>query len=229
MGTLRLLALTASVGVVATMVPGQAATAPAAPKPQVTDPAGDANGVNDQGTGSGVSTSIGTGVDDSNADITSVVFATKYKTVTTTKLVTTIVKKKKVTKKVTVSKKVPDGFTVTMNLSAAPDGNHVYDVFATHPSCDGTLDFTYNTGPLALDEIDCTANIDPTDPGSLLEISTVPGEAAVVGNSVVWTVPAAAFPVGSSFSGLTAQTESAADLPVMDEAGDGTATYKVGS
>jgi hypothetical protein len=221
--TFRLLTLAASVGVVATMLPGHAATAPTAPKPQITDPANDANGINDQGAGSGVSTSVGTPADDANADITSVVFATKYKTVTTTKTVTKIVKKKKVTKKVTVSTQVPDGFTVTMNLSAAPDGNHIYDIFATHPSCDGSLDFTYNTGPLALNEVDCSSSSDPTN------ITTVAGEAAVAGNSVVWTVPAGAFPVGSTFTGLTAQTETALDVPVMDEAGDGKATYTVGS
>src|SRR5579884_650709 len=96
----RLLTLAASVGVVATMLPGHAATAPA-PKPQIVDPAGDANGINDQGLGL-ANVNVSGPADDANADITSVLFATKFKTVTTTKTVTTIVKKKKVTKKVTV-------------------------------------------------------------------------------------------------------------------------------
>ena len=224
----RLLTMAAVVGVVATMLPGHAATAPTAPKPQITDPAGDANGINDQGAGA-ASVNVSGPVDDANADITSVLFATKYKTVTTTKTVVKIVKKKKVVTTVTVVTEVPDGFTVTMNLSAAPDGNHTYDVNATNAACGGGVDFTYSTGPTGLNEVDCTGAFDPTDPTSLLNSTTLPGEAAVVGNSVVWTIPAAAFPVGSTLSGLTAQTGTPLALAAVDQAGDGSASYKVGS
>ncbi|MDQ1685108.1 MAG: hypothetical protein QOC82_1845 [Frankiaceae bacterium] len=219
---LRLLTLAASIGVVATMLPGQAAT-PAAAHPQITDATGDANAINNQGFGIGPDVNVSAPADDANADITSVLFATKFKTVTTTKTVTTIVKKKKVTKKVTVKTQVPDGFTVTMNLSAAPDANHAYDVYATHPLCDGQIDFTYSTGELGLNEIDCI----PADPTST-DIASFGGEASVVGNSVVWTVPAGAFANGTSFSELSAQTATAALTPIMDTA-SGSATYKVGS
>ncbi|MBV9098661.1 MAG: hypothetical protein JO079_11450 [Frankiaceae bacterium] len=220
----RLLTMAAVVGVVATMLPGHAATAPTAPKPQITDPAGDANGINDQGAGAATVNASGP-VDDANADITSVLFATKYKTVTTTKTVVKIVKKKKVVTTVTVVTQVPDGFTVTMNLSAAPDGNHTYDVNATHPICSGSLDFTYSTGPTGLNEVDCTDVSDPSN----ITTTKLAGEAAVVGNSVVWTIPAAAFPVGSLFSDLTAQTGTPLALAAVDQAGDGSASYKVGS
>lgn len=225
MNKLRLLTLAASVGVVATMLPGHAASGPATsgPAAQITDPAGDANGINDQGAGSGQNGNISGPADDSAADITSVVFATKFKVFTTTKTVTKVVKKKKVTKKVTVTIKVPDGFTVTLNLAAAPDGNHAYDVLATHSLCDGTVDFTYSTGKLGLNEVDCL----PSDPTSI-NITTMPGNATVVGKSIVWTIPAGAFPNGSTFSALAAETEISPTLaPVMDEASS-SATYKVG-
>jgi len=218
----RLLTIAAAVGVAATMLPSHAATAPAAPKAQVTDPAGDANGINDQGAGL-ANVNVSGPADDANADITSVLFATKYKTVTTTKTVVKVVKKKRVVTKVTVVTQVPDGFTVTMNLSAAPDGNHTYDVNATHPTCSGTVDFTYSGGPFGLNEVDCLDAADPT------KITTLPGEAAVVGNAVVWTIPAGAFAVGSAFGALTAETGAPLAAVLMDQAGDGTATYKVGS
>src|SRR5579885_3210438 len=218
----RLLTLAAAAGVVATMLPGHAATAVAAPKPQIVDPAGDANGINDQGFGLAKASFSGP-ADDANADITSVLFATKYKSVTATKTVVKVVKKKKVVTTVTVVTQVPDGFTVTMNLSAAPDGNHTYDVNAAHPSCSGNLDFTYSTGPTGLNEVDCIDGSDPT------KITALPGEAAVVGNAVVWTIPAAAFPVGSVFSDLTGQTGTPLAAVVMDRAVDGTASYEVGS
>lgn len=223
---LRLLALAASAGVVAAVLPSHAATAP---KAQITDPTGDANGVNDQGVGA-ATVNVSAPADDANADITSVVFATKYKTVTTTKTVVTKVKGKKVVKKVTVKTQVPDGFTVTMNLSAAPDGNHAYDIDATHPLCDGTIDFTYSSSAIGLNQVDCLPNIDPTDPTSLIADSTTyPGDATVVGNSIVWTIPAGAFPNGSTFTDLVAYSETAALEPYMDEAGDGSGSYKVGS
>jgi hypothetical protein len=220
---LRLLALLATAGVAAAVVPGQAATVPAS-RPQITDAPGDANGVNDQGSGAATLNFSGP-ADDANADITSVVFATKFKTVTTTKKVTTVVKKKKVTKLVTVTTQVPDGFTVTMNLSAAPDGNHAYDVVANNPACAaGYFDFTFNTGPLSLNQIDCFPN-DATSTNS----STVAGEAAVVGKSVVWTVPAGAVPNGSVFSALAGTTTTAALIGQIDQADGGTSVYKVGS
>jgi hypothetical protein len=220
---LRLLTLAASVGVVATMLPGHAAPTAAPKTTQFTDPSGDANGINDQGAGA-ATVNVSGPADDSNADITSVVFATKFKTVTTTKTITKMIKKKKVVKKIVVKTQVADGFTVTLNLAAAPDGNHSYDVEATHPICDGTIDFTYSTGALGLNEIDCL----PSDATST-DLVTIAGEAAVVGNSIVWTVPAGAFANGSTFTDLTAQTETALLEPIMDMASGGSAAYKVGS
>ena len=78
---LRLLTLAASVGVVATMIPGHAASSAATPTPkaQITDVSGDANGINDQGLGAPVSANFSGPADDANADITSAVFATKPK------------------------------------------------------------------------------------------------------------------------------------------------------
>jgi hypothetical protein len=56
------------------------------------------------------------------------------------------------------------------------------------------------------------------------------GEAAVVGNSVVWTVPQGAFANGSSFTDLAAATAISPTLdPVMDDANGGSASYKVGA
>jgi hypothetical protein len=224
---LRLVTVAATVGVIATMLPTHAATTAAsgASKPQITDQAGDANGVNNQGLTGSNNVSIAAPADDSNGDITSVLFQTKFKTVTTTKTVVVRVKKKKVTKKVTVATKVPDGVRVTLNLSAAPDGNHAYDVQATNPACEnGYIDFTYSTGQLGLNEVDCF----PTDPTSV-DFTTLGGEAKVVGNSVVWDVPAGVFPTGSVFSGMSAQTEISPTLaPIMDQADGGDATFKVG-
>jgi hypothetical protein len=221
----RLLSLAAATGVAGAMIPAHAA-APAAPKPQITDAAGDANGINDQGLGSPVQFSVGTGVDDSAADITSVLFQTQFKTVKTTKKGTTVVRGRKVTKTVVVVKKVPDGFTVTMNLSAAPDANHTYDVWVDSPTCsDGSIDFTYSTGPAGLNEIDCV----PSLSSASTDIATVAGSGKAVGTSVVWTLPAAAMPVGTSLSNLTAYTETAAFAEgTLDQADGGTATYKVG-
>src|SRR5947199_2943631 len=110
----RLSAAVAALGIAVAVVPAHAGSAPAAAvaPAQITDPSGDANGINDQGAGLGQDGNTATPADDSNADITSVAFATTFKTVTTIKTVTVVVKKKKVTKKVTVTTKVPDGFTV---------------------------------------------------------------------------------------------------------------------
>jgi hypothetical protein len=228
MNVRRTYALAAGLVAAALAAPALAAggaTATVGPKPQITDVAGDANGINDQGTGSPVSLNVAGPVDDSNADITSVVFATHYATKMTTRKVTTVVKGRRVTHVVSAMTLVPDGFTVTMNLSAAPDGRHAYDVYATHGICDGEVDFTYSTGTLGLNEVDCL----PSNPAST-DIQQLPGEAKVVGTSVVWTIPQGAFPTGSVFTDLSAGTEISPTLdPVMDEASGGGATYKVGS
>src|SRR3954470_24107132 len=101
----RLSALVAVAGIAVAVIPAHAAgpAAAPAPKPQITDVPGDANGINSQGLGVGPDVSVAGPADDSNADITSVLFATKFKTVTTTKTVVKIVKKKKVVKKTTVT------------------------------------------------------------------------------------------------------------------------------
>jgi hypothetical protein len=213
----RLIALALVAGLASAAVPALAdGSATPAPKPQVTDPAGDANGINDQDT-VGQSVSQPTPVDDSAADITSVVFQTTFVTKTTT----TIVKKKKVVKTV----KTPNGFTVTLNLSAAPDSNTSYDLRATNPGCKaGYVDFGYSSNAvLGLGDVNCFPN-DPTSIASTTYNSSV----AVKGSSITWTLPATEFPVGSVFTGISAETDTAALIGVIDQAA-GTGTYAVGS
>src|SRR5690242_15184159 len=109
---IRLLALAAAAGIGLTALPGQAATAP---KPQITDPAGDANSLNGQGIVGGAP-SQATPADASGADITSVLFQSTFKAV----------------KKAGKTVQVPTGFTVTMTLSAAPTvPNVIYRVAAS--------------------------------------------------------------------------------------------------
>lgn len=225
----RLCAALATVAVGAALLPVYADSAPAtsaAAHPQITDAAGDANGVNDQDTGT-AQISAQTGADDAAADITSVLFQTVFKTTTTTKTIVVITKKKgkkfRITKTITTTTKVPNGFTVTMTLSAAPDSNTVYDVQATGSVCDGTIDMQFSSNAqIPVNDISCL-------PASLSASSTtIAGTAAVVGSTIVWTLPASAIPVKTALTGLFAQTFLFTAEPTLDEAyGDG--TYTVGS
>lgn len=107
-----LLAATAG-GLLALAVPS-----PAAPAPQVTDLAGDANGVNSQSLGLPLPGTATAPASNGAADIVSVTFATAWKKLG--------------------SVKVPNGVTVTMTLSGAPAEGTAYAVHAVVPkTCDG--------------------------------------------------------------------------------------------
>jgi hypothetical protein len=110
------LASAVAVGAAALLaLPSQAAS----PKPQIVDPAGDANAINGQ-TEADVE-SHPTPVDAAGADIRSVLFRTVYKRGTHT----------------------PIGMTVAMRLSDAPMPNVVFRVYADAATCDGSVLLEY--------------------------------------------------------------------------------------
>ncbi|HEU5034630.1 MAG TPA: hypothetical protein VFT62_07740 [Mycobacteriales bacterium] len=197
----RVLTLAAAFGVVAAVVPAHAAKAP---KPQITDPAGDANGINDQGFGIGAPPSTATPVDDSNGDITSLALATTYKT--------------------SHHRRVPTGATMTLSLSAAPDSNHFYVVTVTTKTCKA-LEFIYDTNPVPLYAQNRALCTDST-PSK--EVGGVPA-AVVKGNSLTWRLPLTVFPVGTTFSAISAQTlTGAVPAVVIDETDPSSVTFTVG-
>src|SRR4051812_3066049 len=138
----KVLALAAAAAVVAAVMPAHAGTQ----KAQITDPAGDANGINSQPT-------LGdNGIPNPNAatapasysadDIVSVSFVNNF--------VTKKVKRKTV--------KSLASFTVKMILSAAPDPAHsYYAVTATSADCPDGITFEYSTQPsiFAFDDVQC--------------------------------------------------------------------------
>jgi len=177
----------------------------AAKAPEISDPAGDANLLNDQSFGASVPEQS-TPVDLSAADITKVDLATTKKG-----------------RKVT-------GFTITMTLSAAPTVPDVfYRVSASTASC-GTLFFEYSTSPTtAGGSARCVAEL-PTDPSKAVKLTSV----VVKGSSVVWTVPVKSIPKGSSLANLDGQTRftagaagRAVTAPQFDYASSA-ATFTVG-
>ena len=193
---IRLATAAAAAGIAVAALPGHAATAP---KPQITDPAGDANAVNDQGvvTGGPIPGDAAGPADVAQADITSV------------QLATTFASKKSHGKLV----KVPTGFTVTMTLSAAPTVPDVfYRVAAGSASCDN-LFFEYSTAP------------NDSEPGSARCAATLPAPSGPValksvvvkGNSITWTVPIKSIPKNTVLSSLDAQTRGTAyvDTPAL--------------
>jgi hypothetical protein len=202
---LRLLALAAAAGIGVTALPSHAATAP---KPQITDPAGDANGINDQGEPAAVPSQSTPG-DVSGADIKSVTFATTF-----------------VTKRVHgKSVRTATGFTVTMALSAAPMPFVNYRVYASTSAC-ASLFFEYNTTPgTAGPRVRCPGSIPAVSADKLFTATET-----VKGSSIVWTVPTKTFPAGTSFSTLKADTRFnpvKLTVPVIDEASTA-ATFTVG-
>ena len=185
---IRLCAFAAAAGLAVAAFPAHAAT----PKPQITDPTGDANGINDQGLGLPIP-SQGGPADFAAADITSVLFKTTF--------VTRTVNKKRV--------KVPTGFTVTLSLAAVPTvPNVIYRVAASATTCQ-TLFFEYSTA------------VNATTPGSARCAASLPApsgpvtitSAIVKGKTVVWTVPIASEPKGTTLSGLNAQTRFVSGTP----------------
>jgi hypothetical protein len=184
------LATAAAVGGLALLaLPGHAATA----KPQITDRAGDANGVNDQALFLSVpSLGAATPADISAADITAVTFATTYKT-----------------KRVDGRRvRVPNGFTVTMRLAAAPSmGNIIYRVSADTGQCPTSVFFEYTTGGDST--VRCPA-ADVTD-----EDTEYPGRATVKGTTITWKLGTSALPVGTKLTALNAQTRQVTSTPVV--------------
>lgn len=185
---LRLATAVAVAGITVAALPGHAASAA---KPQITDPAGDANGLNGQGVVTGTP-EPSTPADASGADIKSVLFQSTFKV-------------KKVHGTV---KRIPTGFTITMTLAAAPTTpNVIYRVAATAPMCQ-TLFFEYSTAVSGSDgSARCAAEL-PTNSGDVAVKSV-----RVKGNSVIWTVPAKSVPVGQTLSGLDAQTRFISGTP----------------
>jgi hypothetical protein len=218
---LRLCAIAAAAGLAVAAFPAFA-SGPAAPKPQIVDPMGDANYINGQGILSTNPNQSTAPADASFADILSVTFATTK----STKTVVVIKGKKRSTKTVST----PTGFTVTMTLAAAPTVPEIfYRVSASTGSC-ATVFFEYSTAPNAspAGSARCAAAL--PNPSGPIAVTSV----AVVGNSIVWTVPLSAFKVGTTFSSLDAQTRNTLATPVIsltapqiDEGSSGT-TYTVG-
>jgi hypothetical protein len=202
---LRLCALTAVAAIGVAALPSLAGV----PKAQITDPVGDANGINQQfpGVGPEPPDASTAPADLSSADIVSVTFQNTF--------VTKVVKHKPV--------KTPNGFTVTMQLAAAPTPNIEYRVSGAAAGCTSVF-FEYDTsvGTGGAD-IRCPATPPATN-------TTYDGTAAVSGSKIVWTVPASSFRTGTTFSSLDAQTRTVAvevTAPQVDYA-TSSATFTVG-
>ncbi|MGN6475511.1 MAG: hypothetical protein ACTHK4_17960 [Mycobacteriales bacterium] len=179
----------------------------AAPRAQITDPKGDANGLNDQGLGVPVP-STSTPVDDSGADIVSVLFQSTF-----------------VTK---AHKKVPSGLTITLTLAAPPVPEHIYRVTANGSTCSGNqLFFEYATtvGASPPGDARCPGTVKSTDVAVTSVIAKL--------NTITWTVPlSASIRKGERLTGLGADvrvelTKPGVTAPAIDEA-TGTASFVVG-
>jgi hypothetical protein len=201
---IRPVALALCAGFVASVTPAHAA----GPKPQILDKTGDANGINGQGLGLGEPPDETTGPADlSGADITSVLFATNF-----------------VTKKVRGKKtRVPNGFSVTLSLAAAPTTDIEYRVIGSVAGCDG-LFFEYNTAPVTGEsDVRCPGTTPLSDTDYYLTGS-------ISGQKIVWVVPDGRFRNGTVFSSLAAETRAVAGkltVPEIDYASS-PATYTVG-
>jgi len=202
---IRPVVLVAAAGIVATVAPAHAA----GPKPQIVDAIGDAKGINQQfpGVGPEPPTVQTAPADVAAADISTVLFATNFGT------------KKVKGKKI----KIPNGFTVTLTLAAAPMPNVEYRVSATAANCTD-LSFEYNTS-VALGRSDTRC------PGLTPTSDTDYGVGATAsGTTITWVVPDGVFHNGTVFSSLNAQTRTVEGLvtaPQIDYASS-TATYTLG-
>jgi hypothetical protein len=170
----------------------------AAPKPQLTDLVGDANGVNGQATGAPVPGVATAPADLAGADIVSVTMATVWKRIG--------------------SRKVPNGFSITMQLAGAPAELTTYNVSANVPgTCDGSnTQLTIGTwrNPAVEDHF---ANCgDPEDPtGASTDVEADYAEDAAK-HTITWTI-AKGMKKGDKVVGLTASS-SVFVLGVFDEA-----------
>ncbi|MDQ1698468.1 MAG: hypothetical protein QOG34_331 [Frankiaceae bacterium] len=205
----RLGAIAAVAGLAVAVVPAHAGsvTVSAGPTPQITDATGDANFVNGQSIITNAP-SQSTPVDQASADIKSVLFQTTYVTKTMKFTVVKVVKKKKVKKTITISVKVPTGFTVTMNLAAAPGPETEYRVLATKGAC-ASFFFEYSTDAVVDSGAGSGLLADPTQvrcaSGEEKDSYTI-APATVQGSSITWTLPLSQVPNGTKFTNLTAQT-----------------------
>jgi hypothetical protein len=202
---IRLVALAAAVGVVAAIAPAHAAGS----KPQISDAVGDANGVNQQfpGLGPEPPTVKTAPADLAGADITTVQFVTNF-----------------VTKKVHGKKvKVANGFSVSLNLAAAPMPNIEYRVSGAAGDC-ASVFFEYDTSVgLGGSDARCPA----TPPNADVDYGIT---ATVTGTKITWVVPNGVFRNGTTFSSLNAQTrtvEGVVTAPQVDYA-TSAATFTVG-
>jgi hypothetical protein len=163
--------------------------------PQIIDPTGDANGLNDQGVFATAPPGFPENTPTSPAslsaaDITSVSFVNTF-----------------VTKRVHGKKtRVPTGFVVTMTLAAPPTTPGLfYRVAGATHGCD-SLYFEYSTAPT--DPQPGSARCAAVPPQTNRDIAVK--HVAVVGNSIVWTVPVTSIPAGSTITALAAQTRGTA-------------------
>ena len=207
---LRLVSLAAAAAVAAAVLPAHAGAA----KPQLTDPAGDANGINGQpeNISGGPNPNVVTSPASYSADdIVSVSFVTNF--------VTKKVKGKTV--------KTPTSFTATLTLAAAPDPSHnYYAVTATSADCPDGINFEYSTEPTPLDfdDVNC---FDSSGTGSFNDYPATP--AVVKGNTISWTVSVSGIKAGTVLKdlGAFAGLGFVGSMPTMDQA-ESTATFTVG-
>jgi hypothetical protein len=209
----------------ASMAHAAAPKAPAAPVAvTITDPAGDANAINDQSTGAPVpSTATPTQV--AAADIISI----SWKTLVTTQ---------KVGKKIV---NVPTAMQVKMTLSGAPQLNTIYRVTTATGDC---TTFWLNYSQLA--DGAAAAALQHNCPGFTASSATSSTESVSLdtfkldANSITWTIPAKLLPkaikVGTQVTALSGHTRfyagtsktGGATVPAIDMADGGSAVYTYG-
>lgn len=175
--------------------------------PQLTDPTGDANGVNSQSIGLPLpSQSAPVGV--AAADIVSTAFTTTYKKVG--------------------RKQVPHGLRIVLTLAAAPQENTVYGVTATVPDgCDGKggtdLSASYQ---LIAGVVSGFVNCGPHGSADTTDIAMGDAVVDAAKRTVTWDVYGDTLKPGSVFEEIAADT-SVFVVGVFDEAkGDASYTYK---
>lgn len=179
----------------------------------ITDTAGDANGLNDQGIAP-PTPGTATPSDYSAGDIVSIAW-------------TTLGKKTK-----------PAGFKVVMTLAAAPSAGTIYRVTTATGDCSTFwLNYTaYPDGPTkATLQHNCPGFTSTSTTGGT---ESDPVDAAVSGSTITWTVPSSVLPKsikkGTAISSLSGETRfmlgtsasGGLTVPVIDHAaGDGIFTY----
>jgi len=228
----RLSALVATAGIAVAVLPAHAASPSLtpAPRPQITDPSGDANGLNDQGFGVGQPASTNTPVEDSAADITGLTFQTTFKTTVTKHTVIVVTKKKgklvKTKKTVTTTTKTPTGSTITATLAAAPDTNTFYAIsFTSTAATCKSVELIYDGNA-----VPAYAQNDGRCQDGSTTASTIAGpSSAISGSTIVWTLPLSAFPVGTTYSAISAQSlTGVVPAAVIDQTESSPYTFTVG-